>query len=145
MISIVIDANILFSALYNKDGLERTIINFNLTNNVIQLFAPDIFKEEISRNLVQKLGFNKDRIERYLSEFDVIEVPFESYKGNFLTVKRLSIHQNDIPYIATALFLGALVWSGNENHFKHLEDSTEVIWFNSRKLLDYLKSKGFIR
>ncbi len=144
MISIVVDANIVFSALYNKEGLERTILNTIIETDSIQLFAPDIFNEEISRNLELKLGYSKDEIERYLSEFNVIEVPSEKYILRFPDSKRLSVRENDIPYIATALLLNAPIWSGNEKHFKRLELSTEIIWFNSRRLLNYLRSKNVL-
>ncbi len=145
MISIVVDANIVFSALYNKEGLERTILNTIIETDSIQLFAPDIFIEEIFRNLELKLGFNKEEIERTISEFNIIEVPSEKYIVRFPDAKRLSVRENNIPYLATALILNSPIWSGNEKHFKHLEHSTEIIWFNSRRLLNYLKSKDILR
>lgn len=145
MISIVIDANIIFSALYNKEGLERAIINLILGDAGIQLFAPDIYKAEVSRNLEKKLDYDKEMIDENLSYFDIIEVPHKEYKAKISQARKLIVHQDDLPYIASALLLNSPIWSGNEKHFKHLEHSKEIIWFNSRRLFNYLKEKGFFR
>ncbi len=145
MISIVIDTNIIFSSLYNKEGNERVIINLILENDDIQLFAPDIFNVEISRNLETKLNFDKELINRMISDFDIIEVPYENYKIKINQARKLIFHQNDIPYIAVALLINSPIWSGNEKHFKHLENSKEIIWFNSRNVSKYLKEKGFLK
>ncbi len=144
MISITIDANIIFSASYNKEGLERKLINFILEKEDIQLFAPDIYKEEVSRNLEKNLNFTKERIEEHLNDFEIITVPFEKYKKKIPEAKELILHQKDIPYIAVALFLNSIIWSGNEKHFQHLDNSKDIIWFNSRKLLAYLKDKDLL-
>ena len=145
MISIVIDANIIFSALYNKEGLERAIINLVLGDAGIQLFAPDIYKAEVSRNLEKKLDYDKEMIDENLSYFDIIEVPHKEYKAKISQARKLIVHQDDLPYIASALLLNSPIWSGNEKHFKHLEHSKEIIWFNSRRLFNYLKEKGFLK
>lgn len=144
MISIVIDANIIFSALYNKEGLERAIINLVLGDAGIQLFAPDMYKAEVSRNLGKKLDYDKEMIDENLSYFDIIEVPHKEYKAKISQARKLIVHQDDLPYIASALLLNSPIWSGNEKHFKHLEHSKEIIWFNSRRLFNYLKEKGFL-
>ncbi|GAG55635.1 unnamed protein product [marine sediment metagenome] len=142
MISIVIDANIIFSALYNKKGLERTIINLILEKNEMQLFAPVIFREEITRNLENKLGFNRKTIETNLNYFDIIEIPYQNYNVKLSQAGKLVAHQNDIPYIAVALLINGIIWSGNIKHFRHLKSSKEVIWFNTRNLFNYLKRKN---
>ena len=144
MISIIIDTNIIFSALYNKEGLERAIINLVLGDAGIQLFAPDMYKAEVSRNLEKKLDYDKEMIDENLSYFDIIEVPHKEYKAKISQARKLIVHQDDLPYIASALLLNSPIWSGNEKHFKHLEHSKEIIWFNSRRLFNYLKEKGFL-
>ena len=145
MLSFIVDTNIIFSALYNKEGLERIVLNLILGNNDIQLFAPEIYRVEISKNLKKKLDFDKEMIISILSDFDIIEVPYEEYKVKILQAKKLIVHQNDIPYIAVALLLNSPIWSGNERHFKHLKNSKEIVWFSSRKLFNYLTEKGFFK
>lgn len=142
MIPIVIDSNILFSALYNNEGIERKILDFASESGEIHLFAPDIFWEEIRRNLHIKLGFELEEINSIISDFHVIEVPFQRYKSNIVKAKELTIHENDIPFLAVSLLLNCPIWSGNEKHFKHLLKSKELIWLNSRNLLEFLRKKG---
>jgi predicted nucleic acid-binding protein len=142
MIPIIIDTNIVYSAIYNEKGLERKLINIAIESDAIQLFAPTTFFEEIRRNLSKKLGFQKNTIDSFLAQFDIIEITFEEYKPKIAEAKRLIPHENDIPFVACALLLNSPVWSGNETHFNALKGSKKVIWFNSKRLLDYFRSKG---
>ncbi|MHA1488655.1 MAG: PIN domain-containing protein [Promethearchaeota archaeon] len=143
MIPLVIDSNILFSAFYNIKGLERRLLDLLIEKDEIQLFAPDIFWDEIKRNLIKKLGYNKDTINVLISKFSIIKVSQEKYNEYINRAKELIPHEEDFPFIATSLFLNCPIWSGNKKHFKCLENSKEIIWFNSRRLLNYLKEKGF--
>ena len=143
MISLVIDSNILFSALYNIKGLERRILDLILEKDEIQLFAPDILWEELRRNLKIKLNYKTNIIDAFISDFDIIEIPFEEYKVNIIEARKLSSHKNDIPFLAASLLINSPIWSGNEKHFKHLLDSKKIIWFNTRRLYDYLKKEGY--
>jgi len=142
MIPLVIDSNIFFSATYNPEGLERKILQLSIEQEEIQLFAPDIFWEEIERNFIRKLGYSKEIISELFSKFNIMKVPFDEYTNSVKKAKLLINHENDIPFIAVALYLNCPIWSGNERHFKHLKDSKEVIWFNSQNLIIYLKEKG---
>ena len=142
MIPLVIDSNILFSALYNPKGLERKIFNLIIEVDEIQLFAPDIFWEEIERNLVKKLDYHNDEVNEIVSKFNILKIPQEKYENFIEKAESLISHKEDVPFIAGSLFLNCPLWSGNEKHFKHLEDSKNIIWFNSRSLFAYLKEKG---
>jgi len=53
MISFVIDSNIFFSAIYNEKGLERKILDLSIEKEEIQIFAPDIFWEEVKGTYVE--------------------------------------------------------------------------------------------
>lgn len=144
MIPLVIDSNIFFSALYNPKGLERKILNFIIEKEEIQLFAPDIFWEEIKRNLVTKLGYLNDEVNEIVLKFNILKVPQEKYENFIQKAETLIKHKEDFPFIAVSLFLNCPLWSGNVRHFKYLEDSKDIIWFNSRSLFAYLKEKGLI-
>jgi predicted nucleic acid-binding protein len=141
MIPIVIDTNILFSGLYNVEGLERKILDITLENQKIRLFAPDIFWEEITIVLKEKLGFEKSEFIRLIKTFEIIKVTFDQYKEKFEEARNLITHESDIPFIAVGLYLNAPIWSGNTQHFKSLEKSKKIIWFTSRSLSEYLKTK----
>jgi len=142
MIPLVIDSNILFSALYNPKGLERKIFNLIIEIEEIQLFAPDIFWEEIERNLVKKLDYHNDEVNEIVSKFNILKVGQKKYEKSIEKAELLIIHKEDVPFVAVSLFLNCPIWSGNEKHFKHLKDSKDIIWFNSRSLFAYLKEKG---
>ena len=142
MIPLVIDSNIFFSALYNIKGLERKIFNLIIEEKEIQLFAPDIFWEEIKRNLIKKLGYRIDEIDEIISKFNILKVPQEKYEKFIGKAESLISHKEDVPFVAVSLFLNCPLWSGNEKHFKHLENSKDIIWFNSRSLFAYLEEKG---
>jgi len=144
MIPIVIDTNILFSALYNINGIERKILNIIIKSQEIQLFAPDIFWEEIIRNLQSKLDYKAEDIDNLISKFDIIEVPFEKYKEKILEAKKLISHENDTPFIAVCLLINAPIWSGNENHFKNLLTVEKIIWFNTKRLHNFLNKQDII-
>jgi len=144
MIPLVIDTNILFSALYNINGIERKILNIIIKSQEIQLFAPDLFWEEIIRNLQSKLDYKAEDINNLISKFDIIKVPFEKYKEKILEAKKLISHDNDAPFIAVCLLINAPIWSGNENHFKHLLTLEKIIWFNTKRLHNFLNKQDII-
>lgn len=144
MISLVIDANILFSAFYNKLGTERQILDLTLDSHQVQLLAPDIFKEEISRNLIKKLGFSAQEIQDLFSVYDILQVPIERYRSEIHRAQALIIHENDVPYVAVSLLLNCPIWSGNTRHFQALRDSPDIIWFTTSRLKNYLRSKGLL-
>ena len=144
MIPLVIDSNIFFSAIYNPEGLERKILQITIENEELRLFAPDVFWEEIERNLIKKLGYSKKIIYELFSKFNIMKVPFEECTNSLQKAEMIINHENDMPFIAVALYLNCPLWSGNENHFGHLKDSKEIIWFNSRNLILYLKEKGLV-
>lgn len=145
MIPLVIDSNIFFSAFYNIKGLERRILDLSLEKEELQLFSPDIFWDEVKRNLIKKLDYDEVNINALFSKFLIIKISHEKYKEYINKAKELISHDEDLPFIATSLYLNCPIWSGNEKHFKHLENSKEIIWFNSQRLFSFLKGKGVIK
>ncbi|MHA1105351.1 MAG: hypothetical protein ACTSPN_06470 [Promethearchaeota archaeon] len=127
MIPLVVDTNIIYSAIYNKNGIERQLLNFIIDNDEIQLFAPTIFWNEIIRNLSKKLNFQEETVNSILSQFDIIEISPKQYEPKIFEARSLIIHKN------------APIWSGNVTHFQALDKSKKVIWFNSKRLNNYFK------
>ncbi|MFO8020223.1 MAG: PIN domain-containing protein [Promethearchaeia archaeon] len=144
MITLVIDTNIFFSAMYNKEGKERKILDLSIFSNKIRLFAPDIFWAEITRNLTSKLGYSESVIDELIAKFDIIEVPQKKYVQFAEKARSMISHENDVAFVSTSLFLNCPIWSGNKAHFKQLRKSKEIIWFNTKELFDYLKEKGIL-
>ncbi len=145
MISLVIDSNIFFSAIYNEKGLERKILNLSIEEEKIQIFAPDIFWEEIKRILNRKLGYEEEEIDQLITKFDIIEIPEDKYKKFRDQAEMIISHKSDIAFVSTSLFLNCPLWSGNVKHFQKLINSKEVIWFTSRELFDFLNKKYNIK
>jgi len=144
MIPLVIDANIIYSAIYNKNGIERQLLNSIIENDEIQLFAPAIFWDEIIRNLLKKLNFQEEPVNSILSQFDIIEISPKQYEPKIVEARSLIFHENDVPFVGCALFLNAPIWSGNETHFRTLDKSKKVIWFNSIRLNNFFKKNRLI-
>ena len=144
MISLVIDSNIFFSAIYNEEGLERIILDLSIEEE-IQIFAPDIFWEGVKKILIKKLGYANEETQQLISKFDIIEIPQDKYENFKEQAKTMISHKNDIAFVSTSLFLNCPIWSGNITHFQHLKNSKEIIWFTSRELFDYLKDKNIIK
>lgn len=142
MIHLVIDTNIVYSAIYNKSGIERQLLNCFIDNNEFQLFAPAIFWDEILRNLSKKLNFQEETVNSIISQFDIIKISPKQYEPKIVEARSLIFHENDVPFLACALFLNAPIWSGNETHFKALDKSKKVIWFNSKRLNNFLKKNN---
>ncbi|MBC7571387.1 MAG: DNA-binding protein [Spirosoma sp.] len=128
---IVIDSNILFSALLKADGrLAEIILNpaFQLTNHTCYFLYIEIFKY-------------KERILKFskLEEADLLEVLYRMVKRiNFINEDSIdaqvwqqarqltdSIDTKDTPFVALTLSLNATLWTGD------------------RKLLEGLQAKGF--
>ena len=145
MISLVIDTNIFFSAIYNNEGIERKILDLSIEEDKIQIFAPDIFWDEIKRILNKKLGYNEDEIEQIISKFDIVEIPQDKYEKFREQAELIMSHKSDIAFVSSSLFLNCPIWSGNVKHYQQLKNSKEIIWLRSRELYDYLKERNNIQ
>ena len=128
---IVVDSNILFSALLKADGrLAEIILNpaFHINHHTCYFLYVEIFKY-------------KERILKFskLEEADLLEVLYRMVKRiNFVNEESIatevwqqarqltdSIDTKDTPFVALTLSLNATLWTGD------------------RKLLDDLQAKGF--
>ncbi len=141
MIPLVIDTNILFSAMYNPKGTERKLLDETLDNIQIQLFAPEIFRDEICRTFTEKLDYPRRQAETIINNYEIILVEIGEYQEKLDEAKKLISHISDAPFVAVALHLNAPIWSGNKNHFKSLQNSKKVIWFDSKRLKAFLEAR----
>ena len=144
MISLAIDTNIFFSAIYNEKGLERQILDLSMEEKEIQIFAPDLFWEEVKRVFNEKLNYNEEEIEQIISKFDFIEIPQKKYGKYKKQAESIISHKNDAVFVSTSIFLNCPIWSGDVKHYKPLRNSKEIIWLTSRELFNYLKKRNFI-
>ena len=129
--TIIVDANILISALINPSGKEASII---LDNNAkVEFIAPDIIYTEVlaKKNKIiagshhTEITFEKSRLLLF-SPITVLSV--DKFDPDVLKVAEeltYSIDKKDTQYIAISIFLEGLLWTGD------------------LKLLRALKRKGY--
>jgi predicted nucleic acid-binding protein len=116
---IIVDANIVFSAIFNSKGkIGEILIN---SNSKIEFIAPNFLKTEIAKH------FQKICKISGLTELQIIEISQIIYKNiNFINEELIlpsvwdeafiltqNIDPKDTPYIAYALHFNCLIWSGD--------------------------------
>ena len=116
---IIVDANIVFSAILNNKGkIGEILIN---SENKLEFIAPHFLKIEIDKHLSKLCKISG------LTEFQVNELILIVYKNiKFITEEVVyiafwedaykltnDVDPNDTPYIAYALHFNCLIWSGD--------------------------------
>lgn len=128
---LVIDANILFSALI-KDGKIAEL----LVNNMGELYAPDFLLEEFKKHKKELLGKTKRSNQEFEFIFGllkqmIISVPFSDYATFLPRAAEISPDPDDVPYLALALKLEIPLWSDD----KKLKQQSHVRVYCTRELL----------
>jgi len=116
---IIVDANIVFSAILNSKGkIGEILIN---SNSKIEFIAPNFLKTEIAKHYQKICKISG------LTELQLIEISQIIYKNiNFINEELIdssfwdeafmltqNIDPKDTPYIAYALHFNCLIWSGD--------------------------------
>ncbi len=122
-IGVVIDTNIIFMSLYDRDSKAGKIIEF-ATENKIQLFSPESVKNELLRVLKREMEFSEDKIIFIIDSLPVIWVKKEVYE-NVLDKTEVK-HKADKPIEALSLILGCEILSADK-HFKNRADINELL------------------
>ena len=122
---LIIDANILFSALI-KNSLTAELI----FEEGLKLYAPDFFIEEFMKYEYLILKKTDRTREKYIEILhclkDVITtIPKEEFSEFLDEAEQISPDEKDIPYIALALKLNIPIWS-NDKKLKEKQDKIKV-------------------
>lgn len=122
---LVVDANILFSALIRDGHTAELLLSKNLA-----LYAPEYLLEEMDRYrafLLEKTHRSAEDFDGFLEVLGrlVHFIPKEDLKEWADEAKRLSPDPDDIPYFALALKLGCGIWS-NDARLKQ-QDTVPII------------------
>lgn len=132
MDKIIVDTNIVFSALLNTNG---TIADLLLNSNeTFEFYSASYLKEEIEKHwekLLEISGFSssqlstiKDLVYSKINFFSEDIIPFEFWKKAADIVR--DVDMDDIAFVTLCLFIdGTILWTGDE------------------KLLNGIKAKGF--
>jgi len=110
---LIVDANVLFSALIRKGETSRLILNERL-----HLYAPEFIFDEFEkyRDLILK------KTHRSQMEFDEVlsiyterieTIPMEEIIREMEQVKEFSPDVKDDPYLAAAILIGAGLWTND--------------------------------
>jgi len=129
---IVIDANILFSALIVKGRTDELILR-----NSLELFAPDFLLKEFNKYLLLILEKTRRSDQEILNAYNLIikritfikENDFSDYITN---AEEICPDENDIFYFALALKLNCGIWSNN----KLLKNQEVITVYSTSDLLD---------
>ena len=127
---LVIDANILFSALIKK-GFTYEL----LFDSTFELYAPEFLIEEFQKYedlIIKKGNLSKEQFVQmiHLLKDIIITVPMK--KHNFNLAKKISPDENDFMYFALALKLNCPIWTND----KKLKEQDKVIVWNTKELID---------
>ena len=135
---IVIDANILVSALLKNSITRKTVLG----KKNHELFAPEFIKEELlkySDEFAKRLKVKREQVEESLQLlFDaakIIIVSKEAYSDSLPKALQISPDKKDAPYLALAIKLNCPLWSND----KALKKQSLVRVFSTAELIKKLE------
>jgi len=109
---LVIDTNIIFSALYNPHSKAGRIILFAIEGK-IELYAPESVKSELTRILEKKLDYKKEEVEETVISLPVTWIEKEIYKE--YTEEFDLKDENDRSVAACCLILNCALLTGDKD------------------------------
>jgi len=137
-LELVVDANILFSALLAK-GMTRALI----FNSQLKLYAPEYLLTEFNEHLQtdeeirMKLRQTKEETDCVVHELlhNIEITPLTDYRHLIEKALEISPDEFDSIYFALALHLRIPLWSND----KRLKNQSVVKVFNTREVLNMLR------
>ncbi len=124
--SVVIDTNIVFSALYDlRSGAGRLL--FLAIENRIDLIASRYIEEELERNLKDKLGYTDEEFKETVKALPIRWIDDERYLEEMDKAAKLIAHKRDVPILALALHMKCGVVSG-DGHFLKVKHKDFKPW-----------------
>ena len=129
---LVVDANILIAALI-KDGTTSDL----MVEDSIHLYAPEFLLEEFEKYQDEILGKTHRTVEDFYNFLEILKrriefVPREEINPFLEEGENISPDPKDALYFATALKVGAFIWSND----KRLRDQTRVKITTTSELLN---------
>ena len=131
---LVIDANILFSALIKAGATRRILL---LSEN--DLYAPEFTVEEFKKHLLELQKKTRLPREELMQNFETLMqlaeiklVPFEEFKHKRALAKNISPDEDDVAYLALALHLQCALWTQD----KQLKKQDRVKVITTKELLE---------
>lgn len=133
---LVIDANIVISALISFDGKTRALIF--LKND--SLISPEFILKEVEKYreiIINKSGLNKKLFEiaKSLIFSRIKLIPVSEFKDFLPKAKEICPDENDEEYFALALSKNIPIWSND----KKLKEQDKIKVYNTIELINLLK------
>lgn len=137
---LVVDANIIFSALIAKSKT-FDIFLFNRLTKKLEFIAPEYLLMETQQHfneIIEKSGLKPNELSRLLAflKEEIEFIPFNEFNKFAVQAEKISPHQKDIQYFALALKRSCPIWS-QEKRFKK---QSKIKIYSTTELLKELKS-----
>ena len=113
---VIVDANVLYSALYKPEGVCGNIIQAAIEGSC-QLLSTDSVREKVRRNLIENLSLSEREEARLVLALPVEWVPREAYEHRINEAVQLLAHEADAPVLALSLATRLTILSG-DRHFR---------------------------
>src|SRR3989338_8702779 len=132
---LVVDANILFSALIASQGITRTLFS----SIKLEFISPEFIEEEIDKYfseivLKSKCSEKDVRIALNLLLTRIKIMPSIEYESFREAARKISPDPKDAEYFAVALVFNCPLWSND----KRLKSQTEVKVLSTSELIQFL-------
>jgi len=112
--NLIVDTNVLFSALYESNSNAGRLI-LQAIEGKFSLFAPELVKNELERNLVEKLAYTKKEAREAVVALPVKWIEKDMYATAIETARRYVSHEADLPILACSLVTGYNIVSGDKH------------------------------
>jgi predicted nucleic acid-binding protein len=112
---LVVDANILFSALIKKGKTQELLFDLSL-----ELFTPEFILNEFEKHKQEIIYKTKRTPEEFDEIYNILKeiiniIPKEDFQEYLELAKNISPDPNDIMYFALALKLNCPIWSNDKD------------------------------
>lgn len=111
---IILDTNVIYSALYKPEGVCGRII-LSGTNPLVKLYSVDFAKEELRTNLERKMGLSEEKIDIIISALPLDWIPRGVYSRLLKRAIRIVGNQQDSPFVAASLATGIPLVTGDRH------------------------------
>lgn len=136
-LELIVDANVLFSALLAKSTTRKLLFNPQL-----KLYAPEYLISELEehlesdKELKEKLNQTKEETEIVIHELlhNIETIPAVEYRQSIEKAMEISPDEFDAPYFALALQLKIPIWSND----KRLKEQKTIQVYNTKEILEKL-------
>jgi len=134
---VVVDTNIIFSGLYDLNSGAGKLLIFAVEDKV-ELIASEYTKNEIERNLKEKLDYSKGEFRETIKALPIKWIDDGAYSKEMEKAEKLISHKKDPPILALALHTNSNIVSG-DRHFHQVNYKGLKCW-KLKELISHIES-----